>query len=48
MSQSIWAAITKIPQIGWLKQYTFITQSSGVWEVQGQGTDSGEGPLLGS
>ena len=29
--------LTKIPLIGWLKQQTFISHSSGGWEVQGWG-----------
>ena len=37
MSSSAWAAITKIPWNGWLKQQTFISHSSVVREVQDQG-----------
>ena len=45
MSQSIHAAITKVLQIGWLKQQTLISQSSGGWKVQDLGADSDESPL---
>ena len=44
MSQSI----TKVQRIGWLKQQTFISQSSGGWEVQDLGADSDERPLSSS
>ena len=39
-----------IPQTGWCKQQTFISHSSGGWEVQDQGASRsgvGEGPLPG-
>lgn len=36
LSQSVRAALTKISQTGQLKQQTFISQSSGLWEIQDQ------------
>lgn len=38
LSQSVRAALTKISQTGQLKQQTFISQSSGLWEIQDQST----------
>ena len=37
VSQSIQAAVTKIPQTGWLKQQIIISHISIGWEVQNQG-----------
>lgn len=37
VSLSVWAALTKVPQTGWLKQQTFISHCSRGCEVQDQG-----------
>ena len=37
LTQSVWAAVTKIAETGCLKQQTFLSHSYGGWEIQDEG-----------